>query len=369
MIMRKQLLAKTVVAVCLLAVAAQPASLAAQESQNQPRPEFGEQIDVTEVSIDVRVTDQSGNAVLGLAAEDFSVTENGQPMNVVSVTGYSSRHTSSSERTPDSRFIMLVVHTPLGTEFERTGTIRRRLQMSRDLVEWLETGPGPSDWIAVASYQSSLSLLQDFTQDGEALRVALEAAGRGKKVRSGPWREGEGSPWELSAELPRDRELLRASTTIYDGLGLLADASARIIGRKLLVLYSPGFGDLDSSGIGAAWPDRRRYDALLAKLDAANVSVFPVDTTPTAIKHSQQATLQRIANDTGGDFAPFVERFATRLDDIADSNVAYYMVSYQVEHRRQDEGFRDVDVAVTNPNLRVVTRPGYFYLPETNRRR
>ncbi len=353
----------------LLSVLAVSAVSVAQEAADKNVPEFGDEIDVTEVSIDVRVTDRFGNAVLGLAPSDFSVTENGVPMNVVGVNGYSTRNTGSADRNPDSRFIMLVVHTPLGTEFERTGAIRRRLQMSRDLSEWLESGPGPSDWIAVVSYQTSLSILQDFTQDREALRTGIENAGRGKRAKSGPWRQGDGSPWELSAELPRDRELIRASTNIYDALGLLADASGRIVGRKILVLYSPGFGDLDNTSQGMAWPDRRRYDELIAKLDDNNVSVFPVDTTPTGIKHSQSATLQQIASDTGGDFAPYVERFAARMEDIAVSNVAYYMVSYQVQHTPQDEGFREVEVEVANPNLKVVARPGYFYLPEGNRRR
>ncbi len=333
----------------------------------EPGPPFEEEIDVTEVTLDVRVTDDDGNAVLGLTPEDFSVTENGDPVEVVSVTSYSHRYVPDTETAPDSRFVMLLVHTPIGAEFERVGTLRRRVQLSRDLLDWLDNGMAPSDWVAVATYSSSLSLLQDFTQDREALRQALADAGQGKRKPSNPWPESD-SPWDLEPRLPQGRELSRASGNIFAAMSLLGEASGHIIGRKLMVLFSPGFGDLGPD-LNFTGPDRRRYRDLLATLSESNVVVFPIDTTPIEVDHTQQHALRRIANDTGGDFAPFVTRFDNRMKDITDHNSAYYLLSYSVGHRRADEGFRRVKVEVKDRDFEIVSRSGYVYTPEDSARR
>ena len=327
------------------------------------RPEFGERIEVTEVALDVQVTDKQGNAVLGLGPDDFIITENGEPVEVLSAASYSSRYTADKEQQPDSRFIIIVVHTPIGAEAERPGVVRERLQLGRDLAEWFEDGPGPSDWIAVASYRSSLKILQDFTQDRELLREAVEKAGTGREPRRAIWNEDDGTPFALTADLPSGKQLIKDTTNIYHALGLLADASGRIIGRKVMVLFSPGFGEFNS-GIALADFDERYYDKMLAKFSDNNVVVYPVDTTPVNIEHPQKAMLQRLAADTGGDFAPFVTRYGVRMDDIADSTVAYYLISYRVEHEPKDAGQRKVEVSTTNPDFKVVSRSGYTWDPE-----
>lgn len=346
-----------------LAVALTVIAIPAASAQEDGTPQFEERIEVTEVTLDVQVTDKQGNAVLGLGPEDFIVEENGEPVEVLSATSYSSRYVADSERQPDSRFIVLVVHTPIAAEVERPGMVRERLQLGRDLSEWIEDGPAPSDWIAVASYKSSLKILQDFTQDRELLQAAVGKAGMGKEPRRAMWSDDSNDPFSLTADLPRGKQMLKESTTIYDALGLLADASGRIIGRKVMVLFSPGFGEFENS-IRLANADRRYYDDLLARLSDNNVAVYPVDTTPVHFEHPQKAMLQQIASDTGGDFAPYVTRYGSRMADIADSTVVYYLLAYRVEHEPKDRGQRKVKVTTTNPDFEVVTRVGYTWEPD-----
>ena len=46
---------------------------AQDDQQDQPQGEFGEELAVTEVLLDVLVTDANGDVVIGLGADDFVV--------------------------------------------------------------------------------------------------------------------------------------------------------------------------------------------------------------------------------------------------------------------------------------------------------
>ena len=59
-------------------------------AQEEPAARFDERIRVTEVLLDVLVTDAAGNVVVGLDAGDFIVEEKGRPVEVGSATFYGS---------------------------------------------------------------------------------------------------------------------------------------------------------------------------------------------------------------------------------------------------------------------------------------
>ena len=68
-------------------------STAAARAQEEPpaTAPFGEQVEVTEVLLDVLVTDRDGNVIVGLKPEDFLVEENGEPIPLLDVSFYSNR--------------------------------------------------------------------------------------------------------------------------------------------------------------------------------------------------------------------------------------------------------------------------------------
>src|SRR3954468_20669982 len=69
-----------------IAAALMSCLLVAQETQQKPGepPEFKTQTSL--VYVDVTVTDARGNAMRGLSAKDFSLTENGIPQQITSVS-------------------------------------------------------------------------------------------------------------------------------------------------------------------------------------------------------------------------------------------------------------------------------------------
>jgi len=63
----------------------------AQEPVLAQAPQFGEEVDVNAVLLDVIVTDRKGNHILGLNANDFIVKENGVEQTVDSVDYFTNR--------------------------------------------------------------------------------------------------------------------------------------------------------------------------------------------------------------------------------------------------------------------------------------
>jgi hypothetical protein len=90
-------------------------------AQEEPQAEFRGELEVTEVLLDVMVTDGSGNAILGLQPGDFIVEDEGEPIDVTSATFYSNRRfldsASAAERlgvtpeeVPVDRYFILFFH-------------------------------------------------------------------------------------------------------------------------------------------------------------------------------------------------------------------------------------------------------------------
>src|SRR5687768_16564996 len=86
----------------------------AQDAQPTPSP-FGEEVEVTEVVLDVLVTDRDGNVIVGLRPEDFVVEEGGRPVPLLDVSFYSNRPQLDAEGRPvqaagSERYFVLFFH-------------------------------------------------------------------------------------------------------------------------------------------------------------------------------------------------------------------------------------------------------------------
>ncbi len=355
----------TTLALALLA-AAMPAA-----AQEEPAGRFGERIQITEVLLDVLVTDADGNLVVGLDADDFIVEEKGQPVDVGSATFYGSQRLRDSpalaarlaptEAPPTDRFFILLFHD-LRREAPRL--LRQQRDATAQSRHWVESSLAERDWVAVASYYAKLRIHQDFTRDRELLLAALDSVARA---------EDPGATWSAAAQLgdepsltrylAQGKELRKQTARIQDGLRVLADAAANTKGRKNLVFFGIGFGDVDRFG----WkPDQRFYPRTERALNDANVAVYPIalagnsfDRDPVVEALGQ--SLSQLASDTGGRHYQTFASFAAPLKEIVEDNGGYYLLSYSAEYRAGDSGYRQVTVRTTNPKLRVRARDGYLF--------
>jgi len=333
-------------------------------------PEFRGEVTVSEVLLDALVADREGHVIVGLRPDDFEVREGGRPVELTGVTFYSNRRYLGAsgaaalgidpDAVPDRRYFILFFDDQRHNSLDARGLLQRQMAAARDAESWIRDELAPGDRVAVASFDFKLKLHADFTADREALVAAVRAAAKGDEGRADwPSRRSDDDVGSLAGALPTGKELRKATPTIYEALQTLAKAAGPIQGRKNLVLFSIGFGDVNS--LGQYVRDARYHRSTLEALNAANVAVYSVDLAEAGTRHPFSDALSEISLATGGRFFQNVVNFATPLDQVSETTNGYYLLSYRAEHPAGEKGFQEVEVETKNPEFRVTARSGYRY--------
>ena len=345
-----------------------------QPAEQQPSREFGAEIDVTEVLLDVLVTDRQGNVIIGLGPDDFIVEEDGERVSVADVSFYSNRRLAGPapqalagelqvETLPEDRYFILFFEDMRQKQADTSvELVRQQLDAARRAKEWVERELLPNDWVAVASYDFKLKLQSDFSRDRKALIKSIDGAVRGKDLgKTWPSRteaEAAAGP-SLAAQLPAGDELRKESLRIYDAIELVAEAAGEIRGRKNLLLFTTGFGQVNS--FGQYLEDPRYYPPMMEALNDNNVAAYAIDLTPNGVEATMSDAMSQLAEETGGEYYFNFVNFLTPLSQIADENNGYYLLAYQSQHPRGESGYQKVRVRTANPQFQVKTREGYVY--------
>jgi VWFA-related protein len=357
-------------ALSIAAVSALAGAAFAQETQEPQRGPFGEEIRVSEVLLDVLVTDKQGNVVVGLGPEDFVVKEDGAPVDLTGVTFYSSSLPVEDAKAlaakgiraatvPEDRYFILFFDDQKRAALDAPFLITQQMEANQRARDWVKE-LAPNDWVAVVSWDYKLKVHQDFTRDKQAIVNALGAAMKGKDRGNWPSRtQGTTEGPSLLANLPKGNELRNRTTRIYDALEVVAEAAGGIRGRKNLLLFTVGFGNVNN--FGQYTPDLRYYPDMVDALNDNNVAVYTVDLTPEGIQTAFADSMHRLADDTGGQYLFNFVNFLTPLRRVAEENTGYYLLSYRSEHPAGKSGFQKVEVDTANPEFRVRAREGYEY--------
>lgn len=348
----------------------------ADQAQQEPLAEgFGEELEVTEVLLDVVVTDRHDQIILGLGRDDFVVTDEGEEMELTSVTFHGSRRLLewgeglarrgvAVEGVPQIRhFILFFQQQPFQSTSTRPSLLDRQLKAGRQLGQWLMGHSQPSDRVAVVSFRRGLKVHLDFSADRQALSEAIDAAvhGRDPEKKAPPLRDEVVDGPSVLSNLPTGKELRRATRDIYRALRLVADSVRAMPGRKNLIFVGRGFGDIGSHG--GYRPEHARLDPTLHALNDANVAVYAVDVTPPGQTYNLQIALRDLASDTGGRFYYDRVNFTDSLEEISVLTSGYYLLSYQSRRPATASGYQRVTVGTRDPGLRVQARQGYLYGP------
>lgn len=324
---------------------------------------FGAEILVSEVLLDVLVTDRKGNAILGLQPSDFLVSEGDRPVEVTAAEFYSHRalEGSTAPVAPAARFLLFFFDDQRGRNADVPGLLNRQVGAGRDAREFLAHALTPTDWVAILGYDFKLRLFADFTRDREVLARAVEAATTGKPDRGNwPSRQPveEGTP-SLSRRLPAGDELRDQTATIYEAITLISEASTSIYGRKNLLLFTAGFGRMNR--FRQYEPDPRYYEPMIESLNDANVAVYAFDLTEPGTRHPFADAMSQISSDTGGRYFADLSQFEAALTRVAAETSGYYLVSYRATHPSGLRGFQHVKVRLANPELKLTARRGYRF--------
>lgn len=355
------------------AVASLASSATAQEEE--PEAEFRGRIEVTEVLLDVVVTDASGNLILGLKPDDFIIRDGDTEVNATSATFYSNRRFVESglaasrvgvspSEIPADRYFIFFFHDQRFEDPELTSNILDALRWAKD---WVEYESLENDWVAIVSYDSKLKIHQDFTTSRQLLLDGLTSVAKLKDPGSEwPSRIAEQSGPSLRRNLPQGKQLSKKTRRVYSALDLLARSAGHITGRKNVLLFSMGWGKIDTVAFNTYIPDVRYYPPMMESLNDNNVAVYSISWTKNLAQENvaQSITnnlLSVLSNDTGGIYYFNFVNFKDPLREVAQDNNGYYLLSYEAEHPAGEQGYREVEVTTRNPSFRVRARKGYRF--------
>jgi VWFA-related protein len=325
-----------------------------------------ERIDVNAVLLDVLVTDNRGNHILGLSKDDFIVKEDGVEQPVDSVDYFTNRRLLDQreesapfkvERVLEDRYFIFFFDKP-----DSPSSLQGEISLARGAVrDFIRKEMKETDRIAIVGHDVRLKVYSDFTSDKQQLERAVNDAVKfGRGVTEAP--SGEGPSILRSVDVD---SMIESTGTVYQAIDFLADGLKSIRARKNLILFSPGIADrFETVSDGMLMSRSPDFDPMLETLNAANTSVYGVqlqrDLAPTAAPAFHQR-LEEMSKSTGGNYFRFNTGYSATLARVENTNSGYYLVTYRARHNKGDRGYQNVSVSVRNRELKVVARSGYQF--------
>lgn len=295
-------MARQTLAACMTVAACAVAMPAAQQLT------FRAGIDL--VTFGVTAVDEDGGLVTDLTRDDFMILEDGVPQTLQ----YFAQGDDADQRAKKR----------LGLMLDTSGSMEQDLDLARSAaIKFLNLLPEAED-ITLVDFDTEVRITRypqrDFVRLVERIRM----------------REPEG--W----------------TALYDALGVYLDGAQMQDGRKILVMYTDGGDTRSTINLGD----------LLTLLQASQVTVYAVGLTRHTGSHEQglRMTLQQIVEATGG--RAF---FPSKIDDLDSAYAGVleeiktrYHLGYASTNTTLDGSWREVEIVVTRPGVKVRTREGYF---------
>jgi VWFA-related protein len=286
-------------------------------------PDFSLHVNVPLVTVDVGVVTKEGQFVPGLKKEQFKIIEDGVPQTI----------TDFNQTQAPITAVMLVEFANNFQDFEYDSLVASYI-----FAQTLKK----EDWIALISYDIRPHLLQDFTQDKNAIYGGLNSL----------------------------RIAMSAETNLFDALYDTIDRLETVEGRKYIVLVSSGRDTFS----------KRTLDQALKKVQASkDIVIYSISTGQALRNYAETHGLMRylcpitdfncgmtynqadnqmktFAKMTGGKYyAPlFQGSFKDAFVDIANTVRNQYAISYHPTNRTQDGSFRKIKVELVDENGKPV---------------
>jgi VWFA-related protein len=375
------------------------------------------------ILVDVVVRDKKGAVVTGLASGDFQLLEDGKPQQILTfafeqisgrarpierasvlagaaaggpprVAPGAAATTSAAGGAPAAALTSEDVagHRLLTLLFDTSSMQPEDVQKAADsAIKWVNEQMTPADLVAVASINSSLQVLTDFTNDRERVQSALATFSGANSTAFGSVDASTAATDEAASQTDEtattDASAQELDTFNNDvrlrALKTLAEALAPIQQKKAILYFSAG---MQRNGTDNQVELRAAVNAAVR----ANVAIYPVDArglqaivpggsarqgsrgglsafTGSAVAGqfstlaAQQETLTALAADTGGtaflDANDFGEAFVQVTKDIS----SYYILGYASTNGERDGRYRRITVRLRGKSdAKIDAREGYY---------
>lgn len=265
--------------------------------------------EVEEVSLQATVVDARNRLVTDLSKEAFTVYENGVPQ---AITGFERRD----------------VPVSLGILIDNSGSMREKRPHVNAAALNLVRSSNPRDEVFVVNFADEPYLDQDFTNNVQLLKEALE---------------------NLSA---------RGGTGLYDAVIAAADHLAKSgkYTRKVLLVVTDGEDNAS----------RQTLEQAVRRVQAENgPTIYAIGIMEGKRERRARRALEALSYQTGG--MPFFPREPHEVEEIAQAVSRdirnQYIIVYKPSESKAKGGYRTIKVeakAKGYKDLQVRTRSGYF---------
>jgi VWFA-related protein len=383
-------------------------ALARAQTPSPPRQVFRSGTELVLVNVVVR--DKSGAVVRNLSRDDFTVSEDDKPQ---TITSFDFEQLDEPLRAAEAAASPQAVLTtparsttapPAPAAMAQSPKVdmrgRRLIVLFFDLSsmqpeeleravkaahDYVEQKLSPADFIAIASFSTSLQVTQDFTADREQLAHAIDTFGANNAAGFGDGTTGdvEDTPDDGSAFTADDTEFNIFNTDRrLDALQTLAGELAGIEQKKSVIYFSSGMSQqgqdnqvqlrrtvdrANRANVSIYAADMRGLQALVPGGDATQGSRRGTSTFSGASTRNQfssqaatQDTLATIAEDTGGRAFFDSNTFGQVFDRVVNDTSAYYVLGYSSTNPARDGRFRRIKVRLKRSDLKLEYRSGYY---------
>ena len=264
-------------------------------------------VDSSIVLVNAAITDKSGKAVSGLTANLFKVFEDGVEQKI---------ETFAAEETSFAAVILI----------DTSGSMDSRLSLARSATITFLDGLRVNDNAAIYQFHSKVEMVQDFSNSRDIVESIYDLKADGMTV---------------------------FNDAVFRAAEILA---ARKEKRRAIILLSDGVDTISN----------RSPDKALKAANAAGATIYTIDMSlPEASwkeKAQNQATLKSFAEKTGGTFvaAPGGPAMREAFRKIVEELGSQYTLAYQPKEHKKDGKFHSIEVQVSQPNLTIRTRKGYY---------
>lgn len=298
-------------------------------------------VDSAIVRVNIGVVDQRGRSITSLDKQNFTLFEDGVKQEI------------SRFETTTAPFSVVMLLDMSGS----TRSFRQNIQLSAS--RFLDA-LAPDDRVAVIEFYSKVNLLNDFTTNRNTAAHSISVANGG-----GDTNLYKALLFSLD-KLSKENSRRKAIVVLTDGV----DTESRDIDRKLLAGLS------EAQMPTAIKPDANEVlNRILNRSDAQGVTIYPLalptgdparlaDPTPAQVAMFRAARdrLKLVADRTGGTLNTIerLDQMATLYANVAADLRTLYTVEYQPSNVKRDGKWRAIRVEVSNPELVLRSRQGYF---------
>jgi len=323
------------------------------------------------VILDVVATDEKGQPVPDLKAEDFTVLEDGKPQQLIDFSFQRPAATtqtlprlapnvvSNSPEYSSASSLNVILLDAMNTDFSSHAYAQEML------IKYLDSAPVIQP-TAVYALDGKLMLLHDFTMDTRVLRDVL-AHFKPQGPTHIPDVYAAASPFSRRGSFQVSNQ---GRAVTFNAMRFLAQSLAGYPGRKNLIWLSEGFplSLFPDTTMGDGAFEVVDFSPLVEKiaddLMNAQVALYPIDAAGVSIndRFPARTAMVSMAERTGGKTFYNRNDIDTGVRVSIDDGSTYYNMQYYPQNKIWDSRFRKIEVKVNRPHVHLQYRQGYFAL-------